>query len=101
MLLYAYFEDEAEPGRRNPAFDTDIFLHRTPEDLEKLRGWCEEAASERPHLTYVIVDLDHETDPDDPFDTGGVVGVFGRLLREQDEAIDWNEVRAQARSHGP
>ena len=100
MLLYAYFEDEAEPGRRNPAFDTDIFLHRTPEDLEKLRGWCEEAASERPHLTYVIVDLDHQTDPADPFDTGGVVDVFGRLLREQDEAIDWNEVRAQARSHG-
>ena len=88
MLLYAYFEDDE--GRRNPAFDTDIYLHHTQEDLEKLRSWCEEAADERPHLTYVIVDLDHQTDPDDPFDTGGVVDVFGRLLRKQDETIDRN-----------
>ena len=99
MRLYAYFED-AE-GRRNPAFDTDIFLHHTPEDLSKLRDMCEEAARERPHLTYVIVDLDHRCDPDDPLAEDGVIDVFGRLLREQEAAIDWNEVRAQARAHGP
>lgn len=103
MYLYAYFEDEAEPGRTHPAFDTDIFLHQTPEDLRKLRAWCEEAAEERPHLTYVIVDLDHETDPDDPLDSsaGGVIDVFGRLLLPREAAIDWNGVREQARAHGP
>lgn len=88
MLLYAYFEDDE--GHRNPAFDTDIYLHHTQEDLDRRSRSCEDAASERPHLTYVIVDLDHQTDPDDPLDTGGVVDVFGRLLREQDETIDRN-----------
>ena len=101
MRLYAYFED-AE-GRVAPAFDTDIFLHHTPEDLEKLRDMCEEAAEERPHLTYVIVDLDHRCDPDGPLASSadGIIDVFGRLLREQEAAIDWNEVRVQARAHGP
>lgn len=99
MRLYAYFED-AE-GRRNPAFDTDIFLHHTPEDLEKPRDMCEEAAGERPRLTYVIVDLDHRRNPDDSLAADGVIDLFGRLLREQEAAIDRNKVRAQARAHGP
>ena len=89
-------DSEDEEGHRNPAFDTDIYLHHTQEDLDRLRQSCEEAADERPQLTYVIVDLDHETDPDDPLDTGGVVDVFGRLLREQEEAqlrYDRNEAR--------
>ena len=85
MHLYAYFEDEAEPGHRNPAFATDVFPHHSQEDLDRLRRSCEEAASEWPHFTYVVVDLDHETDPDDPIDSGGVVDVFGLLLREQEE----------------
>ena len=79
---YCFFEDSE--GRRTPAFDTDIVPPVGDEGLSRLRGSCKACATEHPEFTYIIVDDEWE-----------VVDVFGRLVREQYESIDWGEVKEQ------
>lgn len=84
LRYYADFQDDEGP--RQPAFDTDMF---PAYDLEELRKTCELAAEEHPDLTYLILDEDLR-----------LIDVFGRLLREQWEAIDPSQVYEQARATG-
>lgn len=81
---------------RRPAFGSDTAPFEGPEGLAKLRELCREASEEDPELTLVIEDADASFEPGEVFDDR-VVHVFGRLLREQWEAIDWNEIRERER----
>lgn len=50
-----------------------------------------------PELTLLIEDPDARFEPEEIFDNSVLVDVFGKLLREQEEAIDWNEVKERER----
>lgn len=82
--FYCFIEDGE--GHRRPAFDSDIVLFAGEEGLARLRESSEQCANEHPDLSCVIVDDDWE-----------VVDVSGRLVREQYDSIDWDEVKDQER----
>jgi hypothetical protein len=84
---YCFFEDPER--RRTPAFDTDIAPAAGEEGLARLRESCESCTDEHPELTCIIVD-------DESWET---VDVFGALLREQYDSIDWNEGKERERNN--
>ena len=82
--FYCFIEDGE--GHRRPAFDSDIVLFAGEEGLARLRESSEQCANEHPDLSWIIVDDDWE-----------VMDVFGRLVREQYDSIEWDEVKEQER----